>query len=292
MSPLDQVKLRELMELSTGRPEVVIALLDGTVALNHPAFKGRSIRQISSKLNEASDECNQVDNTACLHGTFMAGILCAARGSPAPAICPDCTLLIRPIFTKAVSSDDQIPSTAPEELAAAISESVDAGARVINMSVALTQLSSTGGKDLREALDYAVKKGSVVVAAAGNQGKVGSSILIHHPWVIPVVACDAQGKPTGYSNLGNSIGRHGLRAPGEQIISLNAAGGSITMGGTSVSAPFVTGTVALLLSEFPSARGAEVKAAISQIYSGRRTTIVPPLLNAWKAYEVMARNNL
>ena len=75
-------------------------------------------------------------------------------------------------------------------LAAAIIECIDAGARVINLSLALAQPSTNGEQSLEEALNQAVKRGVIVVAAAGNQGTLGSSAITRHPWVIPVVACD------------------------------------------------------------------------------------------------------
>jgi subtilisin family serine protease len=126
------------------------------------------------------------------------------------------------------------------------------------------------------------------VAAAGNQGKVGSSTITRHPWVIPVVSCDGQGLPTSESNLGDSIGRRGLRAPGQNITSLGTNGKSLTFSGTSAAAPFVTGTIALLWSEFPDARAAEVKLAITRCGRKPRNTLVPPLLDAWTSYQVLA----
>jgi hypothetical protein len=51
--------------------------------------------------------------------------------------------------------------------------------------------------------------------------------------------------------------------------------------------PFVTGTVALLWSEFPRASAATVRAAVTGAHGMRRTTVVPPLLDAWAAYEVL-----
>ena len=91
----------------------------------------------------------------------------------------------------------------------------------------------------------------IVVAAAGNQGALGSSAITRHPWVIPVVACDDRGRPTNESNLGGSIGRRGLSALGAGVTSLAAEGEPLTLGGTSVAAPFVTGAIALLWSDFP-----------------------------------------
>ena len=85
------------------------------------------------------------------------------------------------------------------------------------------------------------------------------------------------------------MGRRGLLAPGEGVVSLGAEGEPLSLGGTSVAAPFVTGTIALLWSMFPRASAGEVKHAVTMGASGRRrTTIVPPLLDAWASYQTMA----
>jgi subtilisin family serine protease len=287
MNPLDLVKLTPLMELNSDRTEVVVGLIDGSVLKKHPELVGANIREISGKL---SGQCVQTSSTSCVHGTFVAGILCGKRNSAAPAICPNCTLLVRPIFAETTLGGEQMPSATPADLAAAIIESIDAGARVLNMSVAIAQPSSQGELKLKEALDYALKRGVIAVAASGNQGMLGSSAITRHPWVIPVVACDLQGRPISYSNLGNSVGRRGLSAPGDQITSLGTEGKTLTLGGTSVATPFVTGAIALLWSEFPTATAAEVKLAITQAYGSRRSSVVPPLLDAWAAYQVMLRS--
>src|SRR5262249_52854211 len=98
-----------------------------------------------------------------------------------------------------------------------------------------------------------------------------------------------QGSPMNHSNLGISIGRRGLGAPGDRITSIGANGKQLTLGGTSAAAPFVTGAIALLWSEFPTATAAEVKFAATQAYIPRRTSVVPPLLDAWAAYQVVGR---
>ena len=226
-------------------------------------------------------------SAACLHGTFIAGLLSAKRSSPAPAICPDCTLLIRPIFAETTSESSQIPSATPQELAEAIFDCVKWGVQIINLSAALVQPSRTGERELGEAITYAADRGVMIVAAGGNQGVIGSTVITRHPWVIPVAACDLRGKPLDYSNLGNSISRHGLSAPGEDITSLGANGRLSTFSGTSAAAPFVTGAIALLWSEFPGAKSAEVKHAVTQSSVQRRATVVPPLLDAWEAHEVL-----
>jgi subtilisin family serine protease len=272
------------MELTSGRSEIVIGLIDGPVATHQPDLARENIRELNGT---QQGSCSQTKSVACMHGTFVAGILCAKRNSAAPAICPDCTLLVRHIFIESMAQNGAMVSATPEELATAIIECVAAGARVLNLSVALAHPSSKGEGQLEEALSYAARRGVLVVAAAGNQGMLGSSAITRHPWVIPVMAYDLKGQPMGQSNLGSSIGRRGLGAPGDGITSLGAEGEPLTSGGTSAAAPFVTGAVALLWSEFPNATAAQVKLAVTNSHALRRTTVVPPLLDAWAAYQIL-----
>jgi subtilisin family serine protease len=280
MTPLDLVKLRELMELTSGRPDIVVGLIDGPVAISHSDLAAGNILETAG-----GGACVQATSAACLHGTFVAGILSAQRGAPAPSICPHCTLLVRPVFTEAASGDLEQPSAEPEALAAAILDCVEAGARVLNLSLALIQSSAQAERTLRQALDHAARRRALVVAAAGNQGVVGGTVITGHPWVIPVAACDLQGKPLEASNLGASIARHGLRAPGERITSLGSEGEPLALGGTSAAAPFVTGAIALVWSLLPSASGGQIRAGFIHASGGARTNVTPPLLNAWAAYQ-------
>jgi len=284
MNPLDVITLTPLMERTSGRCEIVIGLLDGPIARTHPDLMGANLREIPGRRGSTS---MQASSAVCLHGTFVAGILCAQRGSSAPAICPNCTLLVRPIFTETTSPRGQMPSATPEALAAAIIETIEAGARVLNLSVALAQPSMKGERVLEEALDYAVSRGVIAVAAAGNQGTLGSTVITRHPWVLSVAACDLQGRPIRASNLGSAMGRRGLMAPGENITSLGVNGTPLTLSGTSAATPFVTGSLALLWSAFPAATAAEVRYAITHAATPRRPTVVPPLLDAWGAYHMM-----
>ena len=287
MGPLDLVNLTPLMERTSGRAEIKVGLIDGPVAIDHPDLVRQNIQEVQGKLASA---CSRASSVACMHGTFVAGVLCARRSSIAPAICPGCTLLVRPIFAEAASTNGDMPSAMPEELASAIIETVNAGARLINLSAALAQPSPKGEHELEEALNYAARHNVIVVVAAGNQGTVGGSVITRHPWAIPVAACDLQGRLTAESNLGSSIGTHGLTAPGKDITSLGTNGRPQTFGGTSAAVPFVSGAIALLWSEFPNASAAEIKLAVTQAESRRRRTIAPPLLNAWAAYGAMKRD--
>jgi subtilisin family serine protease len=284
MTPLDLVTLSRMLDFTSGSSAVRIGLVDGPVTLTHPVLETRHIRELPG----GNGACIRLDSPACLHGTFVAGILAGRRGSPAPAICPDCTLFIRPIFTEAATEDGAVPTTAPEELAQAILDCIGAGAQVLNLSAALAQPSTESAPALRDALDEAARRGVLVVATAGNQGRLGSTAITRHPWVIPVVAYDSGGRFMNQSNLGHSIGRRGLGAPGERVTSLGSDGRLLTLSGTSVAAPFVTGAIALLYSLFPQATAGEVKLAVLQgAAQTLRPGIVPPLLDAWRSYQLL-----
>ncbi len=164
---------------------------------------------------------------------------------------------------------------------------MNAEARVINLSAAVAQASGKGERELEEALSYALQHNVLVVVAAGNQGIVGSSVITRHPWASPVAACDLQGRTMTASNLGNSIGKHGLTAPGSHITSLASDGKPQKFSGTSAAVPFVVGAIALLWSEFPGASAAQVKLAATQARGQRRKAITPPLLDAWASFETM-----
>jgi subtilisin family serine protease len=282
MTVLELVRLPPLMARTTGRSEVAIGLIDGPVAKDHPDFESRNIRQLPGGGGGA---CARLGSAACRHGTFVAGMLLAKRGSAAPAICPGCSLLVRSIFPEINSGNGHMPSATAQELASAIVETINAGARILNLSAALAQPLTRGEAELQSALDYAAQRAVIVVAAAGNQGMVGSSVITRHPWVIPVVGCDLQGRPLSQSNIGSSIGRRGVLGPGDNITSLGPDAELMTSGGTSAAAPFVTGTLALLWSESPAASAGELLLAVRGASRPSRIAIVPPLLDAWSAHQ-------
>src|SRR5260370_2936773 len=160
------------MERSQGRREIMIALIDGPVVLSHPDLAGATIREIPGKLKAA---CTRGETMSCAHGSLVAGLLCARRGSMAPAICPGCTLLVRPIFAETDSGNGRMPNATPEELAEAIVDTVDAGAHVINLSSAFTQPSPQAESNLAEARDHAPSPGLITLAATGHHQPVSNS---------------------------------------------------------------------------------------------------------------------
>lgn len=281
---LELVHLSQLMALSGGAREIAVGMIDGPVAVDHPLLAKENIRVLG---DDGTEACARAGRMACRHGTFVAGILAAQRNSGAPAICPGCSLLVRPIFRN-VTRDSQIPIATAKEFVETISSLFELGVRVINFSGAILSSDAGGEPQITEALNQAAKRGVIVVAAAGNQSEIASSPITRHPWVIPVGACNGVGFPISQSNIGASIGRLGLLAPGDRITSLGAPEGWFTASGTSAAAPFVTGAIALLWSQFPKASSAEIKLAILQSSRLPRKAIVPPLLNAWASHQILA----
>jgi subtilisin family serine protease len=276
MNTLELVKLGRLMELTEGTPAISIGLIDGPVALHRDLSGAQRI------LAGGIEVCKDVQSRACSHGTFITGILSASRGSAAPGLCPACELLIRPIFNE---TDRDGPESTPEELAVAMRETVDAGARIINISASHWLPLSQEHNALKYALDYVLSRGTIVVAATGNQGIIGTSPITRHPWVIPVAACNSEGQPMSQSNFGRSSGRRGISAPGEKITSLGPNRELLTFTGTSAATPFVTGTIALIWSLFPSTSAADIRRCFIEAHRHKFTTVVPPLLDAWAAYQ-------
>jgi subtilisin family serine protease len=285
------------MEVSSGRPDILIGLIDGPIDLEHPAFHQSRIRTVRESQSVA---CKNSSSISCSHGTFVAGILCAKRTLSAPAICPSCEIILNPIFSEDSKNKDNnnkkedegfFPSTNPEELAVAIIETIDAGAQIINLSLGLSTSSLTIYDRLQEAYDYALRKGVIIVVAAGNQGSIGDISLINHRWLIPVAGCNEDGRFDGTSNFGPSIGNRGVLAPGLNITSTYPGGQYTHMSGSSFAAPFVTGSIALLWSIFPNATPVEIIHSITRVVSFNRRSIIPPLLNAEAAWNKL-KNSL
>jgi subtilisin family serine protease len=279
MEPETLVRLRPLMALTPGSPDVVIGLIDGPVAVTHPGLATENIRIASGRAAACS-----TGGAACAHGTFVAGILAAQPDRGGRGICPGSTLLVCPIFADTPAGG--MPRAGAGELAAAINQCVDAGARIINVSASVTGADGRGRRLLVDALDQASRQGALVIAAAGNERGVGKSILSGHPWVLPVVGYSKTARPLDASFLGSSVGARGLGAPGEDVLSLSPEGTTVRAGGTSVAAPFVTGTAALIRSLLTDVPAASLKWSLGQATQGRRRGIVPPLLDAWTAYQL------
>ena len=197
------------------------------------------------------------------HGTFTAGIMAATinNGEGIAGINPGVKIM-------PLRALNFLGRGATSHIVQALAYAADNGARIVNISI--EQLEPEKSKALQWAVDYAYKKGVLVVVAAGNQGHDTATISpsgLEH--VITVAATDHEDKRMGFSNWGKYIK---ISAPGEEILSLRArrtdllvmAGskeyqaGRAFLGsdaryyhatGTSFASPFVAGVASLMLAK-------------------------------------------
>lgn len=134
------------------------------------------------------------------------------------------------------------------------------GAHATAHSVVNMSLGGTYNQALNDAARALVQQGLVVVAAAGNAGvDARSDSPASEPSLLTVGAVDRYDRDTSFSNSGPALD---LYAPGADIRSDALHGGSITMSGTSMAAPHVSGAAALYWGLHPSASAEAVTSAI------------------------------
>lgn len=249
---------------SVGSPNLRIGVIDGPFQADHPDFAGRDIETVGE-----NPTCRMPSSRECQHGTFVLGTLCR--------LVPESRFLVRALFPE-VAPGQKGPTILATPLAESLHTLLDAGVSVVNLSLGLASSALREEPSLTEAFDRASRQGTLIIAASGNQGRVGQVPLFSHPWVLTVAATDRNGRMLAGSNLGPSVGRYGLSAPGEGVVSSGALGPPVSMTGTSVAAPFVSAAAALLRSAAPDRSAREVLQALRGPASARNS-IVPPSLS-------------
>ena len=170
------------------------------------------------------------------HGTAVTSLI-VGQHSRVPGIAPSAPILSIQVADSTGSSNSFL-------LAKGIIAAVDNGAQVINIS-----MGSYGDSGLvREAISYAQSAGSVIVASAGNDGFNFAANPAAYDGVISVGAIDATGTHMSFSNQSADLS---LTAPGVGPTAAWPGDQSISFTGTSASAPFVSGTLAAIISESP-----------------------------------------
>ncbi len=203
-----------------------------------------------------------------LHGTYIASLIAGHGSGPGRA---DGVIGIAPaakVLSVRVLLDDQEPGFAVYNENAAYDNAIGQGIRyavkhgvsVINMSLG----SPSPSRNTRAAIGYAVSRGVVVVAAAGNGGSAGSrfapfSYPASYPGVISVAALTARGRRASFSQRNSSVV---ISAPGVGIVGAGPGGSYLQADGTSPASAFVAGVAALIRSAYPGLPPAEVEEAL------------------------------
>jgi cyanobactin maturation PatA/PatG family protease len=233
--------LQSLWDQSLGDPQITIAILDGPVDQSHPCFNGAKLTLLPTLV---SGEANR--GFASQHGTHVASVIFGQHESKVRGIAPGCRGLIVPVFTE--GREDKLVPCSQIDLARAMTQAVEAGANVINISGG--QLTASGESDrlLMNAIRFCQENNVLIVAAAGNEGCECLHVPAALESVLAVGAMDAQGRPMDFSNWGKIYQSQGILAPGKNILGAKLGGGTVLRSGTSFATPIVSGIVALLLS--------------------------------------------
>ena len=206
---------------------ITVAVIDSGVN-EHIALQD-GIQRLT--LTELADGSTQLG-----HGTAVASII-SGNHPLTPGVAPASEIL-------SIRITDEQGSSNSFDLAEGIIAAVDGGAQVINIS-----MGSEGNSSIvADAVKYAQNLGAVIVASSGNEGLNAPAYPAAYDGVISVGAIEANGEHLDFSNTGENLS---ISAPGYEV---NAAWGEnllTAFTGTSASAPFVSGSIAAVMSENP-----------------------------------------
>ena len=247
-------------DISTGDTSIVIGIVDTGIDWDHPDLAVNIWRNwgeipgngIDDDNNGYIDDIrgwdfagldgNSPDNNPMedepTHGTHVAGISSAVtnNGTGIASIGFNCKLL--PIKTSAGGSTTIMYGYEGIVYAA------DNGAKVINCSWGGYGYSILG----QEIIDYAISKGALVVAAAGNDNTSEPHYPSSYNGVLSVAATTTSDSKSSFSNYGKQVD---VSAPGSAIYSTWMDDTYTSLYGTSMASPLAAGLAALVCSHFP-----------------------------------------
>ena len=246
--------------LTTGTSATIVAVLDTGIDINNAAFAGRlwTNPQPNGGDGYRGDlhGWNFIDGNNSLqddngHGTHVTGILAASGNNGVGVAGIDWGARIMPLKVL----DSQGNGTT-DSAVNGVYFAVNHGAKVINASWGGDAYSQA----MLDALNFANSKGVVFVTAAGNESANNDVTTTYPasyrtPNELVVAAVDQSGALGSYSNWGATT--VDLAAPGTDIYS-TVRGGFDTYSGTSMSVPFVAGTVALVAGANPGLSAAQL----------------------------------
>lgn len=319
---LPAMKLPDAWTTSTGSASTVIAVIDTGFALSHQDLQSKwwsntgevgatSIEGITpnctSRGLSLNKSCNNLDDdtdgyidnyqgwnfiagtnnvtpgaenpngTGVMHGTLTASEAAAATNNNLgiAGTCWSCKIM--PL--KAMNDNGTGSSF---DIAAAIRYAADHGASVINLSLGVSTSSGT----MQSAVNYALGKGVVLVAAAGNDGVNSIEYPAAYSGVVSVGATTSSNTVAPYSNLGSGLT---VLAPGTNITSAGWSSGNqvsayYSASGTSMASALVSGVVGVLRTVSPTASTTAISNALKTSPTSISTSVgAKPLVDATAA---------
>ena len=238
-----KLRLAEAHALAQGK-RVKIAVIDTSVDVGHPVFKGARIQTF--------DALGDGKGAPEPHGTAIAGIV-GARAQM-EGVAPAAEVLSVRAFTAAGQSSARSYTLA---ILKGLDWAALNGARVVNMSFA-------GPADpvLEKAIAAADAQGMILVAAAGNGGPSAKPAYpAAYDQVLAVTATDDRDGLYKDANRGAYIA---IAAPGVDIVAAAPGGAYDISSGTSLAAAHISGIAALMLERNPKLSGKDVLSALRE----------------------------
>lgn len=250
---LNKIEGPKAWGITTGSSQVIIAVIDSGVDLDHPDLQNKVVAGWDFVNNDAYPDDDHS------HGTHVAGIAAAATNNALGVAGVSWDARIMPV--KVLDSGG---SGYMDDVIAGMEYAADHGAQVLNLSLG----SVTSSSALQDAVNYARNRGAVVIAAAGNCGSgciIGGQYY-YNPLMYPascqnVVGVAATTSTDGWASFSEHNTYVDLSAPGVGIYS-TIPNGYGYKDGTSMATPFVSGLAALVLSRWPDYTPSQVETAL------------------------------
>jgi serine protease len=225
-----------------------------------------------------------------VEGTAVAGIIAAHQsGSGLAGVAPAARILSVRVtleFNDPLATNPAVSQRLPDAIANGIRYAADRGARIIDLpldpgTLGLTSTgdpAAAGGSPAEQAaVAYALSKGVVLVAPAGDDGQ-GPGI-VNYPAAYPgVIAVGATGRTGQLASFSSKRPYASLTAPGVSLITAAPPDGYGTISSTSTASGIVAGVAALILSRFPQLTATQVtRALIESTVPATAGSGLPPL---------------
>jgi len=234
-----QVRTDRAWDTTLGDASVTVAVVDTGVQYDHPDLAGNFGSDVGRDFVDGDQDPAPDAPSDEFHGTHVSG--CAAAvvdNGTGVAGQGNSTLL-------AGRGLDENGSGSTSDIADAVEWAANQGADVINLSLGGGGYSDT----MKNAVSFATDEGSLVVAAAGNDGTRGVSYPAAYSECVAVSAVDSDEQLASFSQYGDDVE---LCAPGVDVLSTTteARGSYERLSGTSMATPIVAGVAGLALAQW------------------------------------------